>query len=112
MVLFAGTLTELRTVSNIEDIDINAELDDEIDTLNNYADIEEAEDVALSQGEHYLGLKDVDLADTTFRPDFASMAKEASEEVIVKSTRSEYERYVKLLCLLELLLQYTYNFYN
>lgn len=85
-------LNELDEISNIGHIEITAEQQDEIEALENYGDMIEAEEAASGRGEHYLGESSVDLADMVTRPDFVSMVKEASADVVVKTTRNEYER--------------------
>ena len=94
MAIFKGTIAELESASKIPFIDVNVELEDEMESFTNCMDIIEAEDSAINDEDQYLGDQQTEHEDTRYRPDFASMAKEASEEVIVKSTREEYERYV------------------
>ena len=95
MVVFQGTLDELASASKITFVDVNVELDDEVESFSNCLDIIQAEDAALDLDEQYIvDDQTTEQEDTTYRPDFASMAKEASEDVIVKSTRDEYEQYV------------------
>lgn len=84
---------------NIGHIDINAEQEAEIETLDDCNDVIEAEELALKSSEQYLG--DTDVLDSVSMaldpcPDFASMVKEASADVVIKSTCNEYQRYTHL----------------
>lgn len=89
LALLQNALTGLGDAINIGHIDINAEQEAEIETLDDCNDIIEVEESASKSGEQYLG--DSDTMGT--RPNFVSMVKEASADVVVRSTRNEYQRY-------------------
>ncbi|KAK7691376.1 hypothetical protein QCA50_004775 [Cerrena zonata] len=94
LAIIKRTLFELQGDWGVEQIDVDAEKDDEIEALDNYVDLIEAEEAASKRGEQYLGGVDMNLSDTlpVDRPDFATIVKEASADIVVKTTRDEYER--------------------
>ena len=100
MELLRNALAGLGDAINIGHIDVNAEQEAEIETLNDCNDMIEVEETASKSSEQYLG--DSDITDSLSailgsRPDFASMVKEASADVVVRSTRNEYQRYIDLV---------------
>ena len=97
LTLLQNALSGFGDAINIGHIDIDAEQEAEIETLDNCNDMIEAEETASKSGEQYLGDSDSPESLSTAlssRPDFVSMVKEASADVVVKSTRNEYQRYV------------------
>ena len=94
--LLQHALTGLGDAINIGHIDIDAEQEAEIETLDTCNDLIEAEEAASKSSEQYLGDPDASesiSAALSSRPDFISMVKEASADVVVRSTRNEYQRY-------------------
>ena len=91
---------ELQSTLCIGSLDIEAEQHDEIEAIEECIDLIQTTEIASGQEEEYLEDKGGNLehiynisTDTSNqRPDFASLVKGASQEVVVKSTRDEYER--------------------
>lgn len=97
LALLQNALTGFGDAINIGHIDIDAEQEAEIEILDNCNDMIEAEETASKSGEQYLGdsghPESLSSA-LSSRPDFISLVKEASADVVVKSTRNEYQRYI------------------
>ena len=111
----SGTASIVRTVFSelqnrfcIGSLDIEAEQHDEIEALEECIDLIQTTEIASGQEEQYLedeGGKSEhtsSIISDTFdqRPDFAALVKGASAEVVVKSTRDEYERLVTVQLML------------